>query len=232
MRDSFIFYRSFYEAINDLDDQSQLQLYKAIASFSLNEEDGELSGLVKTIFTLIKPQLEANNQRYKNGKRPKNKKQEGSKPEANQKQEGSKPEANKNKNNNNNVNKNTNNNTNKNVEEKKDKIIKEDAFSLKTHNPDDLASLTLEIQEMLPQTLLKQPSNAAMFAGWVDGKVYDIEEDIYPSVIKTMERVKQGKLVLKSFAYIDTIVKATYKDRTGTISFDELKHNLTKGMRV
>ena len=81
MRDSFIFYRSFYEAISDLSNEQQLEIYQAIARYSLNFEEPILSGVTATIFKLIKPQLEANNKRYVNGKQPKNK-QNGSKTEA------------------------------------------------------------------------------------------------------------------------------------------------------
>ena len=65
----------------------------------------ELSGLNKTIFTLIKPQIEANIKRYENGKRPKLKLTE-SKKEANQEQTQSEIESNKNNNNNKNKKKN------------------------------------------------------------------------------------------------------------------------------
>ena len=63
-RDSYIFYRSFYEAIKELPKENQLEIYNAIAEYSLNFKEVELSGLSKTIFTLIKPQLEANNKRF------------------------------------------------------------------------------------------------------------------------------------------------------------------------
>ena len=94
MRDSFIFYRSFYEAINDLEDNQQLEIYQAMANFSLNFAEPNLSGVTATIFKLIKPQLEANNKRYVNGSKPKTK-QEESKTEAKQKQDDIKEEANK-----------------------------------------------------------------------------------------------------------------------------------------
>lgn len=35
-RDSFVFYRSFYEAINELASEEQLSLYRSIADYSLN----------------------------------------------------------------------------------------------------------------------------------------------------------------------------------------------------
>lgn len=84
-RDSFIFYRSFYEAISELNDEDQLKIYKAIAEYSLNFNCDDLSGIPKTIFILIKPQLDANNKRFVNGMQPK-KKQKESKTEAKQKQ--------------------------------------------------------------------------------------------------------------------------------------------------
>lgn len=68
-RDSFIFYRSFYEAINDLPEKNQLQIYKAICELSLNFEEIDLKGISATIFRLIKPQLEANNKRFINGQK-------------------------------------------------------------------------------------------------------------------------------------------------------------------
>jgi hypothetical protein len=73
-RDSFIFYRSFYEAIKELPEKDQLLLYKAILKYSLDFEDSlDLKGFAKTVFILIKPQLEANRQRFLNGVKPKNK---------------------------------------------------------------------------------------------------------------------------------------------------------------
>jgi Family of unknown function (DUF6291) len=107
MRDSFILYRSFYEAICDLDSDSQAQVFKAICEYSLNFKEIELSGIAKTIFKLIKPQLDANNKRFENGSKPKSTQKE-SKIEANNKQNESKTKAN------NNVNDNVNDNHNKN----------------------------------------------------------------------------------------------------------------------
>ena len=113
MRNSFIFYRSFYEAIADLPEANQLELYRAIFELSLNENEPKLTGISKTVFTLIRPQIVANNQRFKNGIKAKVKRNV-SEIEANNKQNQSKTEANKNKNNNNNENKNENKKENKN----------------------------------------------------------------------------------------------------------------------
>jgi hypothetical protein len=68
-RDSFIFYRSFFEAIQDLEERNQLEIFKAIAEYSLNDSDPKLTGISKTIFRLIEPQLLANKKRFINGQK-------------------------------------------------------------------------------------------------------------------------------------------------------------------
>lgn len=92
-RDSFIFYRSFYEAMQDLTKEDKADIFDAICEKALNFNDPELKGIAKGFFTLIKPQIEANIRKFENGKRPKTK-QSGSKPEANHKQTISKHEGN------------------------------------------------------------------------------------------------------------------------------------------
>lgn len=67
MRDSFIFYRSFKESINDLSDSDKLLIYEAICDFSLDFKEPNLEGFPKALFKLMRPILEANIQRWKNG---------------------------------------------------------------------------------------------------------------------------------------------------------------------
>jgi hypothetical protein len=95
MRDSTIIYRSFYEAVRELPPHNQAEVWTAIFEYSLNRTVVDLSGLSKTIFRLIKPQLDANLKRYENGLKPK-KKQTGSKTEAKSELAGSVPVANEN----------------------------------------------------------------------------------------------------------------------------------------
>ena len=97
-RDSFIFYRSFYDAINELPKENQADTYSAIAKYALDQEETELTGISKAIFSLVKPQLDANYKKYENGKQKK------SKTEANDKQKRSKTGTNVNVNENVNVN--------------------------------------------------------------------------------------------------------------------------------
>lgn len=70
MKDSFVFYRSFYESTKNLSSESRLRLFDNICELALNGKDIDgLKGIEQNIFTLIRPQIEANNQRYENGKK-------------------------------------------------------------------------------------------------------------------------------------------------------------------
>ena len=66
-RDSFIFYRSFYDALQKFSADVQLALYNAIAGYACYGTEPELEGPAEGVWILIKPQLDANICRYKNG---------------------------------------------------------------------------------------------------------------------------------------------------------------------
>ena len=63
MTESFVFYRSFHEALKDLPPDQYGRLMFALNEYALNGEEPELSGVDKSLFTLIKPQIDANNRR-------------------------------------------------------------------------------------------------------------------------------------------------------------------------
>lgn len=69
MRESFIFYKSFYDSIKELDPEDQVQIYNAIFEHQFYGNETELNNVSKCIFKLIIPLLEANNKRYENGKK-------------------------------------------------------------------------------------------------------------------------------------------------------------------
>ena len=68
-RDSFIFYRSFAKGIGELDEELRGICYDAIIQYALDGIEPELSGVPKAIFELVRPQIDANNLRYENGKK-------------------------------------------------------------------------------------------------------------------------------------------------------------------
>ena len=70
MKESFVFFRSFFEAIEEIDEKKQLKLYKSIANFALNnEKPTDLKGIEKAIFSLIEPQITASSKRYEVSKK-------------------------------------------------------------------------------------------------------------------------------------------------------------------
>ena len=117
-RETFIFYRSFRDAFNALDKDVRLRMYEAVINYGLDLVEPHFEGIEKVLWTLIRPQLEANNKRFENGckggapmgnqnarKQPKDNRETTKKqPRNNQKQ----PNNNNNNNNNNNENNNEN----------------------------------------------------------------------------------------------------------------------------
>lgn len=67
MRDSVVFYRSFWEAIQNLSDEDKLKSINAIIEYGLNGKEPETNGVAAAIFLMAKPQIDANNKRYQNG---------------------------------------------------------------------------------------------------------------------------------------------------------------------
>ena len=172
MRESFVFYKSFYESIKELDPQEQVKVYNAIFEYEFNENKIELNGITKSIFTLILPQLEANNKRYENGKkggRPKTK----LKPKQNQTKTKTKP--------NDNVNDNVNVNDNDNVYFKNTQV--NDLFleflklriKLKCKNTDRAINLLVNELNKYPDEIKIQMINNSIMNSWKS--VYPLKND-------------------------------------------------------
>lgn len=94
LRNSFIFYSSYYEAISGLPEKEQGKIYKAIIEYAIaRKEPTELTIAGKMCFTLIKPTIDSALARYdasvENGKlggRPKSKSSENKNLEKTQQQ--------------------------------------------------------------------------------------------------------------------------------------------------
>ncbi len=122
MKDSFIFYRSFFECIKRQPLEKGYALFMAICEYACNGKELELTEEEEGIFILMKPQIDANNRKYENGKKGGRPKKETSK-NKNQIETSSFEESNENKNQtetklkpNVNVNDNVNNNVNDNTD--------------------------------------------------------------------------------------------------------------------
>ena len=112
MRDSVVFYRSFRDAIKDLPKKDQLKAYDAIFDYAFDGVEPDATGGASAVFKLIKPQVDANEKKWRNGLkggRPSQKNnQTETKPKPNNNQAETKPEPNVNVNENENVNDNVN----------------------------------------------------------------------------------------------------------------------------
>ena len=97
MRDSVVFYRSFYEAVKNLPPEEFKESVQAILNYGLDSKPPDTQGTIAhTVFSLVKPQIDANNRRYENGckggKSKPNPNQDGTKVEPNPNQTDTKPE--------------------------------------------------------------------------------------------------------------------------------------------
>lgn len=68
-RVSFIFYRSFYEAITLLEPEERLEAMMAVCQYGLDGTEPALSGGAAAVFAIARANLDANQRRYENGKK-------------------------------------------------------------------------------------------------------------------------------------------------------------------
>ena len=69
MQNSFVFYRSFLESLEDVDDATFRKLMTALVKYALDGEDTKLSGLEKAWFVNVKANVDANIKRRNDGKK-------------------------------------------------------------------------------------------------------------------------------------------------------------------
>lgn len=68
-RTSFVFYRSFFEAAALLPEAEQAAFFMALCRYALEGTEPELPGALAALFLMARPILDANQQRYENGKK-------------------------------------------------------------------------------------------------------------------------------------------------------------------
>lgn len=90
MRDSVVFYRSFYEAVSTLPPDEKLKAMEYMLEYGFYGKEPEGSTSAYGMFLMARPQIDANIQRYENGKKG------GRKPRNNQDLAEPKPKPNQN----------------------------------------------------------------------------------------------------------------------------------------
>ena len=85
MRESMVFYKSFLVSIRLLPKKYQLQFYNALFDYGFDGTvPDDLPGGAAALFNALKPQIDANNRKFENGKK-------GGRPKGNQKETKPKP---------------------------------------------------------------------------------------------------------------------------------------------
>ena len=68
-RDSFVFYRSFYEAIKDVPKRHRTVIYESVFEYVFEQKEAQLDGIPSAIWKLIRPQIDSSAKRYENSKK-------------------------------------------------------------------------------------------------------------------------------------------------------------------
>lgn len=89
-RKQFTWYRSYYDALKELPAEEFRDIVLAVCAYALDGEEPELSGVSRSIFTLIRPTLEVGRSRAENRSR-------AEQTSLSEEQNGSRPEQTKNK---------------------------------------------------------------------------------------------------------------------------------------
>lgn len=70
MNDSFVFYKSFYEAALELDAPDRLEFYDALTQYAIAGKEADIeSPVARAIFKMARPQIDANVKRREDGKK-------------------------------------------------------------------------------------------------------------------------------------------------------------------
>ena len=130
-RESFVFYRGFFEAIKEMPEGEIAGAFLALCEYALNGEiTREMTQFQNCMFICMKPQIDANNKKYENGKkggRPKGGKVTNNQTETETKPNNNQTETNRKPNVNDNVNVNVNDNVNANDLSIKEKVREKSA---------------------------------------------------------------------------------------------------------
>lgn len=69
-QESFVFYRSFLDAISEMDEAEQLAMFRAICGYALDGQEPALpSAIQRAVFAVMRPSIDINNAKREGGKR-------------------------------------------------------------------------------------------------------------------------------------------------------------------
>ena len=228
-KESFVFYASFYEALQDLKDKDRLKIYDAICELALNNKETKMTGLTKTIFTLIKPQILANQKRYENGKkggRPRketngfeNKKTTGYEKVETKTKPNVNVNVNENENDNVNVNVNENENDNVNVNESAlydADVEKIDSLFIETMGSTNISNIRecIKYLDNLPVEVIEHALRKTARKGAKWDYAMTILDSYVEKNLNTLEKVQADEIEFKNKTNKNTEVEETEEEKT------------------
>lgn len=183
MRNSFVFYASWWEAIKDLPRDVQGDVLTAIVEYGLHgEATGQLKPITRAILAIAKTQIDINNKRYENGKkggRPRyNKNQTKTKPKPNNNQVKTKPKPNDN----------VNDNDNKEIVSTEVEPIKKSTIVQKEKHSAQYEGFLKWVRENTP-TVLKLKTGFTEEQFYKIRRVYEFEQ--IANILQSMENYKE-----------------------------------------
>ena len=199
-RKTFIFYRSFYDSIKDLESKDFECVFRAICEYALNGNEIDLKGVPKAIFTLIKPSLDVSIKNYLNGSKPKAKfKPNESEIQANNKRNESETQAN------------TEPIRNKDKDKYKEYKEKDSLTTIKKENESstDFLSVFLSLYEIKPDvsslTVVRDLDFAKVLKAWGESKWLK-------------EEIKSLRWVVNNY---NKIINGEYKDKAKGVKVED-----------
>lgn len=186
-KESFVFYKSFYDAIKQIPEEYQLELYNAILGYSLEgEEPNNLSNIASAMFTLIKPNIDSSKRKYEaninNGKM------------------GGRPKKDKTDDNPNETQEKSNQNPNK-TQEKPNQNLNEDDDV----NEDDNVNVNEDVNVNVADVIVAYENNIASVTQISSELLMSYCEDLSPALVK--EAITKAVLVNKrNMKYIQGIL--------------------------
>ena len=188
MKESFVFYATFWEAVKLVPDAAErAQIFAAICEYALcGTQEVELSNTGQVIFTLVRPQLDANRKKYTagcKGGRPKNTAEKSGKPESADGFQKEKPECNdgfhsEKPNVNDNVNVNDNENENENVNVNVNGTDAETATTTATTTAATAESTSCSAEKGVEAKKSRDAGSKVSFGYTSDKKLHGIDEQL------------------------------------------------------
>ena len=184
MRDSFVFYRSFFEALQDVPIEERACIYDAICDYSLNDIEPKLTGMQFAIFKLIRPNIDSNKRKYENGKKGAVFGKKGGRPKKdNSNQTPTKPQDNPNQTRNVDVDDNVNVNVSTEVDIKENTIVsKKDELSLSSPS-EEFIKFNQWLDKHCPfvlkvKTQMTEPEYQKLLAKYTKKEISDVLESL------------------------------------------------------